>query len=98
MFGLDKLKLLKKQAEEVKSRLDDLRVLGESYDGLVKVEVNGNKNVLSIDINQSVLNVRTKQEIDKVVMEAVNNALDAAQKAADGEMKGMLPNIPGLGI
>ena len=97
MFGLDKLKQIKKQAEEMKLKLDSKSAWGESHDGSVKVEVNGSKKGLKVDINQSALHVKSKEDMDMLVLEAVNCALDAAQKISENEMKGMMPNIPGLG-
>lgn len=98
MFGLDKLKDFKKKAEETKQRLDSISVEGVAGSDLVKVVCTGSKKIVSVDINESLLRTALKPDIDKLVLEAVNDAMDQADKVAQSEMQGMLPNIPGLGL
>ena len=71
---------------------------GESYNAEVVVTATGGRKITKIDINQGVLNVRGKQEIEHLVLTAVNNALDQADHLMAEEMKHIMPNIPGLGM
>lgn len=96
MFGLDKLKDFKKNAEEAKKRLDSITVVGVAGSDLVKVVCTASKKVVSVDINESVIRTALKSDIDKLVLEAMNDALTQAEKVTESEMRGMLPNIPGL--
>lgn len=96
MFGLDKLKQVQKQAKEMKETLSAIVVEGTSSDGNVKVQANGNKEVLSVDIDQSILHVREKADIDRLVLEAIQDAMRLAQNESEAHIKGMMPNIPGL--
>lgn len=98
MFGLDKLKDFKKNAEEAKQRLDSITVEGIAGSDLVRVVCTASKRILSVDINESVLRTGLKPDIDKLVLEAINDALSQADRVTESEMKGILPNIPGLGI
>ncbi|MBO6517834.1 MAG: YbaB/EbfC family nucleoid-associated protein [Bacteroidia bacterium] len=98
MFGLDKLKDFKKNAEEAKARLDSITVEGVAGADLVKVVCTASKKVVSVDINESVLRTGLKPDIDKLVAEAMNNALAQAESVTESEMRGILPNIPGLGL
>jgi len=98
MFGLEKLKQVQKQAIEMRERLANVIVEGKSSDGKVLVEANGNREVLSVNIDQSILNVREKADIDRLVLEAVQDALQNAQNTSESELKGIMPNIPGLGL
>ncbi len=98
MFGLDKLKDFKKNAEEAKQRLDSITVEGVAGSDLVKVVCTASKKIVSVDINESVLRTALKPDIDKLVLEAINDAMNQAERVTESEMKGILPNIPGLGI
>lgn len=98
MFGLDKLKDFKKNAEEAKQRLDSITVEGVAGSDLVKVVCTASKKIVSVDINESVLRTALKPDIDKLVLEVINVAMNQAERVTESEMKGILPNIPGLGI
>jgi len=99
MFGkIKELMEAKAKAEELKKRLENITVTGESYNGEVKVTATGGRKIIKIDINQSVLNVREKHEIENLVITAVNNALDQADRLMADEMKLIMPDIPGLGM
>jgi nucleoid-associated protein EbfC len=98
MFGLDKLKDFKKNAEDAKRRLDSITVEGVAGSDLVRVTCTASKKIVSVDINESVLRTGLKPDIDKLVLEAINSALEQADRVTESEMKGIMPNIPGLGI
>lgn len=99
MFGKIKdLMEAKGKAEEMRKKLETMNVTGESYNAEVVVTATGGRKIIKIDINQGVLNVRGKQEIDHLVLTAVNNALEKADRLMAEEMKNIMPNIPGLGI
>tara|TARA_B100000401_G_C52788940_1_gene712387 strand:+ start:95 stop:397 length:303 start_codon:yes stop_codon:yes gene_type:complete len=100
MFGnmMGKLKEAQQKMEEVKSKLDQISVIGEAQG--VKVSLNGNKVVTNIDIPQMILDDRDKDQIQDLLILALNKGLENAENVAQSEgasaMKGMLPNIPGL--
>jgi len=100
MFGnmMGKLKEAQQKMEEVKSKLDQITVTGEAQG--VKVSLNGNKVVTNIDIPQMILDDRDKEQIEDLLILALNKGLENAENVAQSEgasaMKGMLPNIPGL--
>jgi len=100
MFGnmMGKLQEAQQKMEEIKSKLDQITVIGEAQG--VKVSLNGNKVVTSIDIPQMILDDRDKDQIEDLLILALNKGLENAENVAQSEgasaMKGMLPNIPGL--
>ncbi len=100
MFGnmMGKLQEAQQKMEEVKSKLDQITVIGEAQG--VKVSLNGNKVVTNIDIPQMILDDRDKDQIEDLLILALNKGLENAENVAQSEgasaMKGMLPNIPGL--
>tara|TARA_B100000745_G_scaffold287463_1_gene224201 strand:+ start:87 stop:383 length:297 start_codon:yes stop_codon:yes gene_type:complete len=98
MFGLDKLKDFKKNAEEAKARLESITVEGVAGSDLVKVVCTASKRIISVDVSESLIRTGLKADIDRLIAEAMNDALSQAERVTESEMKGIMPNIPGLGL
>ena len=102
MFGdmMGKLQEAQQKMEQVKDKLDGITVVGEAQG--VKAVVNGNKVVTEIFIPQMIIDEGDQEQIQDLVLLAVNKGLDSANKVAEAEgasaMRGMLPNIPGLNL
>ena len=96
MFGFNKIKEAQKKAEMLQNELALLEFTGESMNGLAKVRMNGKREVLSVDINDSALKVRSKEDVDAMVMEAINEALRYVETAQRDLLSRSLPDIPGL--
>ena len=91
------------EMERVQSDLGNKQVSEESGGGMVKAIVNGKKELISISIQDEILNSGDKEMLQDLVVAAVNKALASAGKMAEEEMagvtKGMIPpglNIPGF--
>lgn len=95
MFG--GLKNIKQKISDLKDKLETIELNGQDSSALVKVRCNANRKILAIEINESVLKVRDKQEIENLIIEATNNALSKAEAIFIEETKKIMPNIPGLG-
>ncbi|RMG77988.1 MAG: YbaB/EbfC family nucleoid-associated protein [Bacteroidetes bacterium] len=99
MFGnfMDKLNEMKQKAEESKKRLDTIYVKGESPDKSVTVTMNGNRVVKSINFSDGFFS-KDQEEIEDMLVIAVNKALENAEKVYEAEMqsaaKNILPNMP----
>ncbi len=95
---IGKLQEAQRKMEEVKGKLDQIIVTGEVQG--VKVSLNGNKVVTSIYIPQMILDDRDKDQIEDLLILALNKGLENAENVAQSEgasaMRGMLPNITGL--
>lgn len=94
-----------KQAQELKSKLDkaqkelsDQVVESNSGKGAVKVSINGQQKVLSIDISPSVIDPIKANNLEELVLKAVNEAIAKSQKLATKQLKGLTGGfkIPGL--
>tara|TARA_B100001094_G_scaffold200272_1_gene194300 strand:+ start:411 stop:713 length:303 start_codon:yes stop_codon:yes gene_type:complete len=100
MFGdmMGKLQEAQQKMEDVKTKLDTITVVGEAQG--VKVVLNGNKVVTNLDIPQMIIDDSDKEQLEDLLLLALNRGLENADKVAQTEgasvMKGMLPNIPGL--
>ena len=95
----------KMQAEmqKIQSELVNLTVSEEAGGGMIKATANGQKEIISVEIDSQVINKDDKEILEDLVVAAVNKALSSAGKMAEEQMakvtKGMLPpgiNIPGL--
>ena len=108
MFPTGGMGKLMKQAQEMQSKmakaqeeLGDIEVEGQSGGGMITALVNGKKELLSLNIEDEILE-EDKEMIEDLVVAAVNQAIQNATKAADEKMNsitgGMMGNmkIPGM--
>ncbi len=81
MSILDKIKdfgEMRKTAKELQSALSHETVTGQSANGYVKVQLDGNQNVMSVEISDEV--VGNKDLLQRSTKEAFSRALDALKK------------------
>ena len=102
MFGkigdmMGKMQEMKQKSEEVKKRLDTISVNADAEGGKVNVISTGNRKITSIQISEDLMASGDKEQIEDLIIMAVNKALDKAEKVAETEMagvaKGMLPGF-----
>lgn len=97
----DKLLQVQQKAEEMKSRLNNVIVTGEAEGGKIKVSANGNKFITSIEIDPAFLSSADKEEIEELMLVAVNKAIEQAENAHQSEAQAMsqdmLGSLGGLG-
>jgi len=91
------------EMEKIQNELENKVVTEESGGGMVKATANGKKGIVSIEIDDEIIESGDKEMIEDLVVAAVNKALDSAGRMAEEEMgnvtKGMIPpgmNIPGF--
>jgi DNA-binding YbaB/EbfC family protein len=100
MKMMGKVKEVQARLKEAQDNLAHLQVTGESGGGMVKVTVNGKRQVIAIDIDSSILRSEDKILIQDLVVAAVNKASEEADVLAKEELRksteGILPNIPGM--
>ncbi len=100
---LKQVQKMQEEMQKVQSKLGDLTVSEEAGGGMIKATANGNKELVSLEIDPQVIKSDEKEILEDLVVAAVNKALQSANKLAEEEMakvtKGMLPpglNIPGF--
>ena len=100
MFGSDmmgKLQEMKQQMDEIKTRLDTITVEGESGGGAVRVTVTGNRKIKNVEISDA-LRSADKEELEDMLIMALNDGLEKAEKVNEAEMQGAASGMmPGLG-
>ena len=100
---LKQVQKMQAEMEKVQRELANKTVTEESGGGMVKATANGQKELVSIEIDSEIINSGDKEMLEDLVVAAVNKSLESAGKMAEQEMasvtKGMIPpglNIPGL--
>ncbi len=87
-----------KQAQEMQERLQkqmaELRVEGDAGGGMVKVTINGAKQVLSIKIDPEAVSKDDVEMLQDLVVAAINDAHRKADEVMHQNLGGMLP--PGM--
>ena len=90
---------MKEQQKEMRKKLAEFRVQGDSGNGAVKVTANANRELIDIQLDKDKLDWEDTEMIQDLIIAAVNQALEkAAEKEAEEAqniMKNMLP--PGMG-
>ena len=99
MFG--KLQEMQQQMEATKKRLDTMTVIGDAEG--ITVTANGNRHIVNISINPDVVDPNDLEQLEDLLMVAVNRAIEQAEALNAAEnakiASGMLPpgmDIPGL--
>jgi len=104
MAGMMKqIQKMQADMQKVQEELGNKSVTEESGGGMVKATVNGQKELVSIEIDDEIAKSGDKEMLEDLVVAAVNKAIESAGKMAEEEMgnvtKGMIPpglNIPGM--
>ena len=102
MKMMGKMKEVQARMKEAQDNLVNVRAHGEAGAGMVKATVNGKKQLVSLDIDPSLLKGDDKVIVQDLVVAAVNKASEEAEVLAKEELRkstdGLLPNSPGLDL
>jgi nucleoid-associated protein EbfC len=102
MSLMGKVKEAQAKIKETQAKLGHLQAEGEAGGGMVKVTVNGKRNIISIEIDDSLINPADKEMMTDLIVAATNIAMEAIELKIKEEMKsateGMIPNIPGMDL
>jgi DNA-binding YbaB/EbfC family protein len=102
MNMLGKVKELQAKMKEAQDNLQHLTETAESGAGMVKVTVNGKKQVIHLEIDPDIIKVEDRQMLQDLVVAATNKALSNIEDKIKEELKkstqGVIPNIPGFDL
>jgi len=94
-----KLQEAQQKMQEGKQKLANVIIEGEAGDGAVKVSMTGNREVKTISVNDSLLSPERKEELEDLLITALNRALQNAEKQFEEEMKDVAGGmLGGLGM
>ena len=92
------IKQLMKQAqlmqEQMQQRVSTIKVEGTAGGGMVKAEMSGNKELLSITIDKEAVDPNDVEMLQDLVKAAVNEAARKVDEEMQGQLGAMMP--PGM--
>ena len=101
MFNFGKMGNMMKEAmalrnklNKIQKRLKKITVEGISSDGNVRVVANGKTDILKIEISEELIQKQNKKQLEKQVLEAVQNAIKKSQEVAQKELKEFKDLLP----
>ena len=86
---------MKKQADRIKKELDRSIVEVNTVNG-VKIIVNGSQNFQSIEIDDTLVNIDNKKQLEESMLRSINDAIKKSQNLAAQKMKAIMPGLPGM--
>jgi len=98
-FGqMKELYSLQKKAKQMQKELKSLEIEARSTDGLISVVVSGEMKIVSIDIDQSLLNTEGKPKLERNLIDTIGQAMSRAQSESASRMQPLLKdmNFPGM--
>ena len=102
MGMMGKVKEAQAKIKEAQAKLVHLRAEGESGAGLVRVVVSGERKVLTMDLDESLLTPQDREMRSDLIVAATNKAMESIDEKIKHEMKaateGMIPSIPGMDL
>ena len=102
MKMMGKMKEVQARLKEAQDNLVNVTASGESGGGMVKATVNGKRQLISLDIDPSILKSEDRMVVQDLIVAAVNKAAEEAEIRAKEELKksteGLIPNIPGFDL
>ena len=82
------------ELQKAQDNLDKIEVEGVAGGGLVKVRATAKGRILSVDIDESLLQPSEKTMVEDLVAAAINDARAKADSAAASEMQKMQSSLP----
>jgi len=102
MLDPSKIAEMMQQAQQMQSKmqneLSELRVLGQAGGGMVKVNVDGNHNCLSVEIDEAVVDKADISMLQDLIQAAINDAARRVEEKRMEQARSAAGNmgIPGL--
>lgn len=91
----DKLFEAQKKAEEIKKRLDSISVSAEVEGGRIRVSATANKALTAISIDPEFLKEADAEELEELLVTAVNKAMEQAEAVSQAEMQAATRDMMG---
>ena len=91
----DKIMEAQQKAGEVKQRLDAISVSGSAEGGKITVNANANKVIQSIHIDPEFFKDADKEELEELLLVAINKAMEQADNVSQSEMAAMTQQMFG---
>ncbi|MBK7871252.1 MAG: YbaB/EbfC family nucleoid-associated protein [Saprospiraceae bacterium] len=90
---------IEEQQKEMRQQLASITVEAEAGDGAVKVVANANRQIMNIAIDKGKLDWEDTEQVEDLLLVAINRALELAAEKEAAEAQNMLKKMmpPGMG-
>ena len=85
---------MQRKIEDVQEQLSDLRLDVDSGGGMVSVKINGNQEILELNIDPETLK-EEKEVIEDLIISAINKAISKSKSASQDKMNAATGGIAG---
>ena len=93
---INQLSKLKEETEESKTRLEQMRISEESGGGLIRVSMNGNRELIDIEVNAPLKEI-SKEELEDLLSVAFKRTMEKVNNVNESEVMNSAKNLfPGL--
>ena len=82
------------ELQKAQDNLDKIEVEGVAGGGMIKIRATAKGRIISVDIDQSLLQPSEKTMVEDLVAAAINDARGKADTAAAAEMEKMQSSLP----
>src|SRR5678816_2645354 len=82
------------ELQKAQDNLDKIEVEGAAGGGMVKIRATAKGRILSVDIDESLLQPSEKAMVEDLVAAAINDARAKADQAANSEMQKVTSGLP----
>jgi len=90
------MKMAQDMSRKMEEQMDAVEVEGNAGGGMVKVMMNGHKNVLSTEISPEVMDPDDIEMLQDLVTAAVNDAITKVDEQLRDNMGGLMGGLPGM--
>lgn len=99
---MGKMQEMQEKMKKAQENLVNITTTAEMGGGMVKATVNGKREVIALEIDDSILSKEEKEMVQDLTIAAINRALQDIEPKIKEEMakstQGVIPNIPGFDI
>ena len=87
---------LQKQIEKTTNEINSMEFVGKASDGLVEITINGENKVLSVSINDELVDTENKEILEDMIMIAFNDAVSKANEYKENRFAPLaaMSNLP----
>ncbi len=97
IFDFQKLmKTAKEMQEKLQREMMELKIEGSSGGGMVTVEMNGLKQIISLKIEKEVINPEEKEMLEDLIVAAINDASSKVEREMSSKLEALGLPFPGL--
>ena len=94
---LSKLGEIKEKAANMKEAMEKKSFTIADEKNLVTLKINGKKDITSISLHEEFSKLSTSDQ-ERLLQETIHKALKESETFILGELKNVIPNIPGINI